>query len=115
MTTREFYLAVAASDNNELVIKANELIEKLDAKNEKRKSADSKAKKESASRRNAVLGFLKEHAGEFFTRDEIASALEISDGQATSACTALVKEGAISKKEIKIEKTKKVAYGFSAE
>lgn len=125
MTTREFYTAIATATtidtdymhatHDDLVTKANELIEGLDHKNALRKDKPSKDSIAAAERRNAVLGFLKEHAGEFLTRDEIATALEISGGQATSACTALVKEAAISKKEVKVEKAKKVAYRFSAE
>ena len=117
MTTREFYLAVAAacSDNDELVTKANELIASLDAKNEKRKSVDSKAKKESAGRRNAVLALLAENPSQSFSRNDIAIVLEISEGQATSACTALVKEGLVAKSEVKIDKAKKVVYSIVTE
>lgn len=116
MTTREFYVAVASAcaDNDELVTKANELIARLDAKNEKRKSIDSKAKKESANRRNAVLAFLAENEGSF-SRDDVATATGLTVGQVTSACTALAKEGLVAKSEIKIDKAKKVVYSIVTE
>lgn len=110
MTTRAFYTAVIeANINNELTTKAQELLAALDTKNEKRRSADSKEKKESAARRAAVLNFLTTHEGAF-TRKDIAEATELTEGQVTSACTVLVKDGLLDKSEIKVEKTKKTAY-----
>lgn len=117
MTTREFCELVIKvnADNEELVTKANELIAGLDHKNELRKSVDSKAKKESAGRRNAVLALLRENPSQSFSRNDLAIALEISEGQATSACTALVKEGLVAKSEVKVDKAKKVVYSIVTE
>mgnify|MGYP003294061789 CR=1 FL=1 len=114
MTTREFYVAVSTLEGipSELTDKAFDLIDAMDKRNEKRKSADSKAKKETSSRRDAVLAFLSENEG-VHSRDEIASGCEITEGQATSACTALVKEGLVAKSTIKVDKAKKVVYSIA--
>ena len=111
MTTREFYLSVISGNVTDLTIqKANELLTALDARNDKRKSTDSKEKKEAAERRNAVLSFLSDHCGESFTRDQISFAIDLDPAKVTGACTTLVKEGLVVKSEIKVEKSRKVAY-----
>lgn len=113
MTTREFYNEVInANINDELTNKAAELVAALDARNEKRKSTDSKEKKESAARRAAVLDFLKTHEGAF-TRDMIAFEIDMDPAKVSGACTALVKSGLVSKSEIKVEKSRKVAYSIA--
>ena len=113
MTNREFFVAVANFDgiSADLADKANELIASLDAKNEKRKSTDSKAKKETAERRNNVLDYVSACAGQV-SRDEVAAALGITVGQATSALTALVKDGMIEKSTVKIDKMARVVYSY---
>lgn len=111
MTTREFYQAVV--DNKidaDVLSKAQELIDALDAKNAKRKTTPTKEQKEAAARREAVLTFLKEQT-EPVTRDTIAGVLGISPAQATAACKAL--GDAVTKTEIKVEKSKKIAYQIS--
>ena len=111
MTTREFYVAVADSDvGEELITKAQELIAALDAKNEKRKSTETKEKKEAAARREAVLEFLKAQT-EPVTRDTIAGVLNMTPAQATAACKALGE--LVAKSEIKVDKTRKVAYSIA--
>lgn len=110
MTIREFYQSVIeANINEDLTVKATELIGALDARNEKRKSTESKEKRESAERRNAVLEFLKAHEGAF-TRDQIAFEIDLDPAKVTGACTALVKDGLVTKSEVKVEKSRKVAY-----
>lgn len=110
MTTREFYAAViAANVSDELTAKANELIAALDAKNEKRRTTDTKEKKEAAARRELVLAFLRENEGAF-TRDDIAAAIDLEPSKVTGACTMLVKEGVVVKTEVKIDKARKMAY-----
>ena len=111
MTTREFYIAVADSDvGEELIAKARELIASLDAKNEKRKSTETKEKKEAAARREAVLAFLKEQT-EPVTRDTIAGVLNMTPAQAGAACKALGE--LVAKSEIKVDKARKVAYSIA--
>ena len=111
MTSREFYVAVAeAQISDELTTKAQELIAALDAKAEKRKTTETKEKKEAAARREAVLAFLKEQT-EPVTRDTIAGVLDMTPGQAGAACKAL--GGLVAKSEIKVDKARKVAYSIA--
>lgn len=125
MTIREFYenvldlIDVIESDDPTGCVdtkimgdKARELIAALDARNEKRKSTESKEKKEAAERRNVVLEFLKTHEGAF-TRDQIAFEVDMDPAKVTGACTALIKEGLVVKSEVKVEKSRKVAYSIA--
>ena len=113
MTNREFFVAVASANlSDEMTTKAQELIASLDARNDKRKSADSKEKRETAERREKVLAFLNENPTGLFSRKEIAEATELTEGQVTSACTALVKAELVTKSETKVDKTKKVVYSI---
>lgn len=123
MTTREFYVNVldlidvivsddptGCVDTDAMAAKARELIAALDAKNEKRKTTETKEKKEAAARREAVLAFLKEQT-EPVTRDTIAGVLDMTPAQAGAACKAL---GAlVAKSEIKVDKARKVAYSIA--
>ena len=111
MTTREYFQTVLDANISDEMNKASvELISKLDARNEKRKSSDSKAKRESADRRAVVLDFLKSNVGQF-TRDDIATATNLTPAQVTAACKAL--GDAIVKSEVKIDKARKVAYSIA--
>ena len=113
MTIREFYNEVInANINEDMTNKASELIAALDARNEKRKGTESKEKREAADRRNAVLEFLKTHEGAF-TRDQISFEIDMDPSKVTGACTALIKEGLVSKSEVKVEKSRKVAYSIA--
>lgn len=113
MTIREYYQSVLDANISDEMNKATlTLIEKLDARNEKRKSADSKAKREVAARHEVVLNFLKTNEGEF-TRDAIAEACGITVGQAQSAALALVRGGIAKKSEVKVDKTKRVVYSIA--
>lgn len=110
MTTREFLTAVIEGKLDASVIdKAQSMLTALDARNEKRKSTESKEKKEAAARRELVLGFLRENEGAF-TRDAIAEGTGLEPSKVTGACTALVKEGLVSKSKVKVDKAEKMAY-----
>lgn len=113
MTTREYFQAVLdANISEEMNNASKELIRKLDEKNAKRKSADTKQKRETADRRTAVLEFLKEHEGAF-VRDAIAEATGLTAGQVSSACTSLIDGGLVVKSKVKIDKAEKVAYSLA--
>lgn len=113
MTIREFYQTVLDAHISEDMDKASaELIKKLDDRNEKRKSADSKAKRETADRRTAVLNFLSTNEG-VFTRGDIALATGLSAGQVTAACKVLIDDGKVVKSEVKVDKTKKIGYSIA--
>ena len=108
MTTREFYLSVInGTVDADSVAKAQELLIALDNRNEKRKSVDSKAKRESADRREIVLSAL---SSDPIFADTIAEDHDLSVGQVRSALSALVREGKADKVAVKVEKTKKMAY-----
>lgn len=110
MSTREFYTAVINGKFDESVtFKAQELLNALDAKNAKRRSTESKEKKEAAARREQVISFLRENEGAF-TREQIAEAVGFEPSKVTGACTALVKDRLVSKSKVKVDKTEKVAY-----
>lgn len=111
MTIREFYNEVInANINDDMTAKAQELIAALDVRNEKRKSTESKEKKEAAARRDAVLAFLKEQT-EPVTRDTIAGVLDMTPAQASAACKSL--GDMVAKVEIKVDKARKVAYSIA--
>lgn len=111
MTIREFYNEVInANINDDMTAKAQELIAALDVRNEKRKSTESKEKKEAAARRDAVLEFLKVQT-EPVTRDTIAGVLDMTPAQASAACKSL--GDMVAKVEIKVDKARKVAYSIT--
>ena len=110
MTTRDYFVAVLnAHISDEMDTVSQEFINKMDARNEKRKSADSKAKQATQARRDAVLHFLRENEG-VFVRDDIAAATGLTVGQVSAACKALLTDGVIIKSEVKVEKSHKVGY-----
>ena len=83
----------------------------LDARNAKRKSVDSKEKREVRARVESVKDFFDNHKNEWFTRDQIADAVGISGAQVSAACKALGEY--ITKGETKVGKTKRVAYSLA--
>ena len=112
MTTREYFQNVLdAHISDEMDAASVTLIQKLDEKNEKRKTAETKEKREASARRGLVLGFLQEHADEAFTRDQIAEVVGISVGQVTAACKGL--GDSVTKSEVKIDKARKVVYQYN--
>lgn len=116
MTTREYFQTVLDAHISEAMDKASaELIAKLDARNEKRKSADSKPKKEAAARRSSVLDFLCDNKGKQFTRDQIAEAVGLTPTQVTGACKPIVDDGTIKKDVVLIDKARKVVYSYLIE
>lgn len=115
MTTREYFQTVLdAHLSDEMDAASTTLLKKLDERNEKRKSADSKAKQETAARRAIVLKFLQENEGQF-TRDDIAAATGLTVGQAQSAALTLYNEGKATKSEVKIDKAKRTVYALKTD
>jgi CRP-like cAMP-binding protein len=109
ITARQYFQNVLdAHLSDEMDALSAKYIAGLDARNEKRKSADSKEKQAARARRESVLDFLTEHKGESFTRDQIAEAVGISGAAVSSACKALGE--LVAKSEIKVDKARKVAY-----
>jgi len=114
MTSREYFNAVLnAHISDEMDTVSAEFISRLDARNEKRKSADSKDKREASARRGLVLGFFQNHPNEQFTRDSIAESIGITPAQVTAACKVLAADGSVVKAEAKIDKARKVVYSLA--
>lgn len=113
MTTREFYLSVInGTVDADSVAKAQELLVALDNRNEKRKSVASKAKRESADRRDVVFAALSDSP---IFADTIADDCGLSVGQVRAALSALVRDGKADKVAVKVDKTKKMAYTLHIE
>lgn len=120
MTTRELYNATIKVlyeyGTDEAVDLMNEFkvaLDKLDARNEKRKTSDSKEKREFAQRYLLVKNYFsgtKESLFAGVTRDEIAAATAMTPAQAQAVCKMLVASGVIHKGEAKVGKSKKVVY-----
>lgn len=116
MTTREYFQAVLDAHISADMDEASRiLISKLNARNAKRKTTETKEQKAAKERTQAVLDFLCDHQGEPFTRDQIAEALSITPGQVTAACKPIVADGTVVKSEAKIDKARKVVYTYPVE
>ena len=112
MTSREYFQNVLnANISDEMNQMSQTLIQRLDAKNAKRKTTPTKDQKEAAARREIVLGFFADHPTEVFTRDAVADALGISPAQVTAACKALGES--LTKSEAKFDKSRKVVYQYN--
>lgn len=122
MTIREMYVnAISALQGNEIECSTDELIqmlterlEKHDAQNEKRKSADRKpSAKELAAREydakliEAIDELLTD---EFQPRTAFAEALDITPSKASTLLNKMVKAGTVEKGDVKGEKGKQVGY-----
>ena len=110
MTNREFFVMVIANvEDVELVDFAKTSIEKLDARNEKRKSMTSKKALENAPIKDAICDFLKDK--DFTTCSEIAKAIEISTQKCSALCRQLVDDERLVVTDVKVKsKGKQKAY-----
>ena len=114
MTTREYFQAVLDAHISDAMDEASrQLIEKLDNRNAKRASSDTKDKREARARVEAVRNFLQSYPNEPFTRDVIADELGITPAQASAACKSLVALGVVTKAEAKVGKARKVVYSLA--
>ena len=108
MTLRSFYEAVASANlNDEMTLKAQELIATLDKHNASRKVKPTKANLEAAARRDAIFAVV---TSEPMTRDQIAELANVTPAQATSALTFLAKDGKVVVSKAKIDKATKSVY-----
>lgn len=122
MTIREMYVnAISALQGNDIECSTDELIqmlterlEKHDAQNEKRKSADRKpSAKELAAREYdaKLMEALQEIlTDEFQLRTVFAEALDITPSKASVLLNKMVTAGIVEKGEVKGEKGKQVGY-----
>ena len=112
ITARQYFQNVLdAHISDEMDALSAKYIAGLDARNAKRKSADTKEKREVRARVESVKGFFDAHKGEWFTRDQIADTVGISGAQVTAACKALGEY--VTKGEAKVDKAKRVVYSLA--
>lgn len=104
-TMRTFLMAVKAGNVTEVEQKYAEAeIAKLDARNEARKGKETKAQKENAPIKDAILAYIKENPG--VTAEAIAKALTTDEKPLTTAkvsalATQLKDAGAIKAEDVK--------------
>ena len=109
MTYREMLEKVIANDiTDEVIEKATERLEKLDAENEKRKNRVSKKALENEPVKEAILGVLGEEPK---TAPEIGSEVGISTQKASALLRQLVNDGKVEKTDVKV-KGKGVQKGY---
>ena len=99
MTKREAYLSVIKGEITEEVIQYFEKeIQKIEAKEEKRKSTLTPHQIENEEIKSQILSFFVNFEGAHFI-EEIISGLEISRQRGSILCNQLVKEGKLSQKD----------------
>lgn len=110
MTNREFFEKVIATvDDAELVEFSKTAIEKLNARNEKRKEQATKKSKENEPIKAEIMNYLT--GKEKVLCAEIAKAVEISTQKCTALCRQLIDEGLITTEKVKVKnKGKQNAY-----
>ena len=102
MTNREFYTAILANESINADIKAfaqNE-IDKLDARNDKRKNTQTKAQKENEGIMTAILDHLANGSA---VASDIGTALGISTQKASALCKLLVDSKKVTVEDIKVK------------
>lgn len=102
MTNREFYTAIIGNPNvaEDLKIYAQGEIDKLDARNDKRKNTQTKAQKENEGIMTSILEHLANGSA---VASEIGSALGISTQKASALCKLLVNDGKLTVADIKVK------------
>jgi hypothetical protein len=102
MTNREFYKAVInANISNEMSEFAQGEIDKLDAKNEKRKNTQTKAQKENETIKVAIVDFIKENGSS--VASVIATGVGVSTQKASALCKLLCEDKVLVVSDIKVK------------
>lgn len=102
MTNREFYTAIIANPNVAQDYKdfAQAEIDKLDARNDKRKNTQTKAQKENEGIMTAILDHLANGSA---VASDIGTALGISTQKASALCKLLVDGGKLTVADVKVK------------
>lgn len=101
MTNREFYTAIINSDlADDLKTYAQGEIDKLDARNDKRKNTQTKTQKENEGIMTSILDHLVNGSA---VASDIATALGISTQKASALCKLLVNDGKLTVTDIKVK------------
>ena len=102
MTNREFYKAIIGSEvNEEIKAFAQEQIDKLDSKNEKRKNTQTKTQKENEGIKTSIVNLIEENGS--MVASVIATKLNISTQKASALCKQLVEEKELVVSDIKVK------------
>ena len=101
MTNREFYTAIVNGTLTEDVIaKAHEEIEKLDARNAKRSAKPSKKSLENAPIKESIAEFLTDGS---HLASEIAKGLDLSVSKVSALCRQMVGDGILTVEDVKVK------------
>ena len=101
MTNREFYTAIVNGTLTEDVIaKAHEEIEKLDARNAKRSAKPSKKSLENAPIKESIAEFLADGS---HLASEIAKGLDLSVSKVSALCRQMVDDGILTVEDVKVK------------
>ena len=101
MTNRDFYKAVINGESNpEIVEFAKAEIEKLDARNEKRRNTLSKEQKANEEIKDKIVAFIGENK---MVASEIATGLELSTQKVSALCKQLVESERLSVEDVKVK------------
>lgn len=114
MTQREFYAKVIATEgiSEELKTYAEGRIEALDKANANRSSKPTKKQTENEPIKEKIVAYLGEHPKTVGL--DLAEAIGENKSTVISLCTVLVKEGKLTKEEVKIPKVgKRMAYSLA--
>ena len=105
MKEREYLNAVLAIAglSNEMKEETEARIAKIDEKNEKRKSTQTKTQKENEGTKTAILANLSTAEGHKGVASVIATALGITTQKASALCKLLVDDGKLTVAEIKVK------------
>lgn len=102
MTNREFYTAIINGEiNDDVLAMAKAEIEKLNARNEKRRNTPTKEQKENEERKSVILAYLAENAKALASN--IATACGFSTQRVSALCKQLVDNGDVKVEDVKVK------------
>ena len=107
MTMREFMeQVISANISTEMTEYAQTAIAKMDAKNEKRKTTQSKTQEVNAEIKAKILEVMDNET--VYTSAQISEVMALSTAKVTALLMQLVKDGKVEKSEVKIKGKGKV-------
>lgn len=102
MTNREFYTAIINGEiNDDVLAMAKAEIEKLDARNEKRRNTPTKEQEANEERKQSILAYLANNAKAFAA--DISTACGFSTQRVSALCKQLVDSGNVKVEDVKVK------------
>lgn len=102
MTNREFYNAIINHEvNDEVIAMAQAEIEKLDARNEKRRNTLTKEQKANEEVKGAIVEFIGDKSE--VVASDIAKGLDLSTQKVSALCKQMVENGVLAVSEVKVK------------